>query len=414
MPRPKGSKNKASLRSQGSVFLTKLEKQIEGSAITRRNALGWVNWGLRNNYPNLLLDLYNSSPTHRACINFGVQSIVGNGVDYEAMAVDSSQVTPNRYQTWDDLIKNIALDYMLYGSYAVQIIKNRGGETFSFYHMPLDKVRWSEYDEDGQITSYWVSNDWTALGQYPPIQIDAFDMREDSEIEGGKPYLYVYRQYSPAMTYYTQPHYQAAIKAIQSEIEYVNYDLKTTVNNFVPSGMLVLNDAETEEERKGIIDNVTKLFQGTDNANSVLVTFRRNVEEQEPKFVPFTANQGNVNLYASANDRTTSRILCGHQVPCSSLVGLPDIGQSGFSSEADKLEVSYQLYNKLVGNSNRMAIVRTLNTMFKMNGVDVEVVMKPLSFTDFGNDANVEERTSPKGVEETDTEKETKSLQEEE
>lgn len=135
---------------------------------------------------------------------------------------------------WDDFIKEIALDYMLYGSYAVQIIMNKDGRTFSFWHMPLDKVRWTEYDEDGQILQYMISNDWTALGQNPPFAIDAFDMREDSTIERGKPYLYVYRQYSPSMTYYTQPHYQAGIKSIQSEIEYINYDLRTTVNNFVP------------------------------------------------------------------------------------------------------------------------------------------------------------------------------------
>ena len=399
MPRTKGSLNRSTIMKQqakgGTYVLAALEKQIEGSAITRKSGMGYVSWGIRNNYPSLLLDLYNQSPTHRACINFGVQSIIGNGVDYDSMQLDGTQVIPNYAQSWDDLIKNISLDYMLYGSYAIQIIRNKDGQTFSFWHMPLDKVRWSEYDEDGQITSYWICNDWTMTGEYPPFQIDAFDMRDDSEIKNGKPYLYVYRQYSPAMTYYTQPHYQAGIKPIQSEIEYVNYDLKTTVNGFVPSGMLVLNEVETDEQRQAIIKNVTQMFQGSENANSVMVTFRNNVDENKPEFVPFTANAGNINLYASANERTVSRILASHQIPNASLIGMPDIGATGFASEADKLETAYQLYNKLTGNANRMAVLRTLNQMFKMQGIDVEVIMKPLSFNDFGNDANVEERTEP-------------------
>ena len=217
MSRPVGSKNKPKIPSnRNGIYLTNLEKQIEGSAMARINAMGWVDWGRGNNYPNLLLDLYNQSPTHRACINFGVQSILGNGVDLDAMQVDGTQVVPNYAQSWDDLIKNIATDYMLYGSYAIQIIKNKDGKTFSFWHMPLDKVRWSEYDEDGQITQYWISNDWTATGKFPPFAIEAFDMRDDSLVKQGRPYLYVYRQYSPAMTYYTQPHYQAGIKSIQS------------------------------------------------------------------------------------------------------------------------------------------------------------------------------------------------------
>lgn len=403
MSRPIGSKNKPKVpQNRGGVFLTKFEKQIEGSAITKKNTLGWINWGIKNSYPNLLLDLYNQSSTHRACINFGVQSVVGNGVDTEAMKINGSQVVPNYYQSWDDFIKCIALDYMLYGSYAIQIIKNKDGKTFSFWHMPLEKVRWSEYDEDGQITSYWICNDWTSTSQNPPIEIDAFDMREDSVIEGGKPYLYVYRQYSPAMTYYTQPHYQAGIKAIQSEIEYINFDLKTTVNSFIPSGMLVLNEVETDEERQSIIRNITNMFQGSDNANSVMVTFRSNVEEQKPEFIPFQVNQGNINLFDSANQRTVSRILAAHQIPNASLVGMPDIGQSGFASEADKLETAYQLYNKLVGNSNRMVVIKTVNTMLKMNGVEQEIIMKPLSFNDFGNDANVEERTEANDVNEAE------------
>lgn len=411
MSRPIGSKNKPKIpTSTGGLFLTKLEKQIEGSAITRKNALGWVNYGMRNNYPNLLLDLYNQSPTHRACINFGVQSIIGNGVDYDAMQLDGTQVIPNYSQSWDDLIKNISLDYMLYGSYAIQIIKNKDGQTYSFWHMPLDKVRWSEYDEDGQITSYWICNDWTMTGQYPPFQIDAFDMRDENLIERGKPYLYVFRQYSPAMTYYTQPHYQAGIKAIQSEIEYVNYDLKATVNGFVPSGMLVLNEVETDEQRQAIIKNVTQMFQGSENSNSVMVTFRSNVDEQKPEFVPFTANSGNINLYASANERTVSRILASHQINDPQLIGMPNLGGSGFNSEGQFLETAYMVYNKLVGNSNRMAIVRTLNQMFKMNGVDVEVILKPMSFLDAESDTNtsntdstdVNQDTSTDNIEEKD------------
>ena len=399
MGRKLGSKNKPKApTNRNGVFATNFEKQIEGSPITRKNALGWVNWGIKNNYPNILLDLYNMSTTHRACINFGVQSILGNGVDFDAMKLNGDEVVPNYAQSWDDFIKEISLDYMLYGSYAVQIIMNKDGRTFSFWHMPLDKVRWTEYDEDGQIIQYMISNDWTALSQNPPFAIDAFDMREDSTIERGKPYLYVYRQYSPSMTYYTQPHYQAGIKSIQSEIEYINYDLRTTVNNFVPSGMLVLNEVETDEQRQAILNNITNTFQGSNNANSVLVTFRNNVDEQKPEFIPFAANNGNINLYASANERTVSRILAAHQIPNASLVGMPDIGATGFASEADKLETAYQLYNKLTGNANRMAVIRTLNQMLKMNGVDTEIIMKPLSFSDFQKDADVRERTSSSNV----------------
>lgn len=407
--RPSGSLNKSTLAKMqqqtskgGGVYLTQLEKQIEGSAITKKNALGWVNWGVRNNYPNLLLDLYNQSPTHRSAVNFAVQSILGNGVDFEQMQLNGDEVVPNYAQTWDEVIKSLALDYILYGSYAIQVIMNKDGKTYSFWHMPLDKVRWSEYDENGQVTKYWICQDWTMTGNYPPFEIDALDMKDEWKLEKGKPYLYVYRTYSPTMTYYTQPHYAAAIKAIQAEIEYVNYDLKNIVNGFAPAGVLTLPQVETDEERQAIIQNVTRMFQGSDNANSVMITFRNNIEDKGVEYTPFSSNKGSFNYYADANQRVINRILESHQIPNAALIGMPDIGNSGFSSEADKLEVSYQLYNKLTGNYNRMQVVRTINQMFKMNGIDTEIIMKPLNFADFQEDANVEERTNATGVDEQD------------
>lgn len=382
MGRPVGSKNKP--KTSGGLFITNLEKHIEGTPLTSNSNQGWVKWGLKNNYPNMLLDLYNESPTHHSAIHFGVQSILGNGVDYDAMKMDSGDVVPNYYQTWDEVIKSLALDYILYGSYAIQIIKNKDNKTYSFYHMPLEKVRWSPYDEDGQITSYWISNDWTAVGMNPPFEIPAFDMREEQNIERGQPYLYVYRTYSPTMEYYTEPHYAAGIKAIQSEIEFVNYDLKHIVNGFAPSGILTLPQVETDEEKKAIINNIQKMFQGSENANNIAFTFRTNIEDKPVEYTPFTHSMNNVNLYADSNKRCINRILASHQIPSAMLIGMPDANNSGFSSDADKIETAYQLYQKLTGNINRISVIKTINQLFAMNGIDTQIILKPLKFNDFG------------------------------
>lgn len=396
--RPIGS-TKLKAVNNGGAFNIKLEKHVEETPITRKSGFDYVNWGLKNDYPKLLLDLYAQSPTHSAAINFGVQSILGDGVDYEASNFDANEVTPNYYQNWEELIRAISLDYMIFGSYAVQIIMNKDGKTLSYFHMPLDRVRWGEYDEDGQITEYWISNDWSATGQNPPFRIDAFDMREDAQIKKGIPYLYVYRPYSPTMTYYTQPHYSPGIKAIQAEIEAIQFDLKTTVNNFVPAGMIVLDDLENDEEKKAVIDNVSRMFTSADNANSVMITFRRNIEQQAPSFVPFTANSGNVNLYDSLGQRAVNRILAAHQINDPQLIGLPNVGGSGFNSEGQLLETAYNVYNKVVGNYNRQNVIKTFNFMLKLNGVDTELIMKPLRFNDIqtGDSTKSDEETKETG-----------------
>ena len=64
---------------------------------------------------------------------------------------------------------------------------------------------------------------------------------------------------------------------------------------------------------------------------------------------------------------------------------MPDVSNAGFSSDADKIETAYQLYQKLTGNSNRICVIKTLNQLFNMNGIDTQVIMKPLKFNDFGD-----------------------------
>lgn len=376
--RPAGSKNK--ITPSGGLEVIKFEKQISNTPINKTSSQGFRNWGLRNDFPNLLLNLYAESPTHAACINFGVQSIVGEGVDYEASNFDGNEIRPNYYQNWDELIRSIALDYMLYGSYAVQVIMNKDGKTLSYFHIPLDRVRWGEYDEDGQITEYYISADWTALGQNPPIKIDAFDMRPDTIIKKGKPYLYVYRPYSPLTTYYTQPHYSPAIKAIQSECEFLNYDLKHIINGFTATGILTLPEVSTDEEKKAIINNIQSMFQGSDQANSLAITFRTSVESSPVEYTPFTTPTSNVNLYADSNQRCINRILSAHQINDPQLIGLPNQGGTGFNSEGQLLETAYNVYNKVVGNYNRQCVIKTFNFMLALNGVDTEIVMKPLRF----------------------------------
>lgn len=377
MSRPIGSKNRP--KASSSYKVLNFDRQIEGVAVTKPSSFNWVNWGQRNNYPDQLLTLYANSPTHSACINFEVQACIGNGIDYEVSNFDGKEVVPNYQQSWDELLKSTALDYMLYGSYAIEIIRNKDGETNSYWHIPLHKVRWGEWDEDGQITKYYICRDWTAPSKYPPIAVDAFDMRPDTKIEKGKIYLYVYRPYNPLQEYYTSPKYASALQAIQAEINHINFDLKSTVNSFVPAGILTLSDASTEEEKKAIIDGVQSMFQGSDNANAIMISFQSNIEETAPKWTPMTTSSENFNLFSEANSRTVNRILAAHQINDCQLIGLPAQG-NGFNSEAALLETALNVYNIIVGNANRQAVVGAFNSMLQLNGVDTELVLKPLTF----------------------------------
>lgn len=369
-----------------SVYNLSFDKQIEGTPIVKNSQRGWVNYGSKNLYPFDLLNLYASSVTHRACVDFAVNSIMGDGVDYEKM---EGVLMPNYAETWDSFIRKISLDFILYGSFAFQIIKNRDGKTYSIYHQPFETVRLSPYDENGQISSAWICEDWSALGKYQPIELPLFGFQEGYTIKMGEPYLFVYRTYSPQNNYYAAPVYSSAMNAIQAEIEMQKFDLKAITNNFVPSGMLELGPVESDKDKQDIINNINRMFIGSDAVNSLMITFANGSGESPVKFTPFQGNTSNINLYDSANDRTVNRILEAHRIPSKALIGLP-MDSSGFSNQGEMLETAYALYNINTGNNNRNIVVDTINKFFDMNGVEIRLTLKPLRYN------IVEEKTEVK------------------
>ena len=403
MPRPKGSKNKPKTpkyefsRTSGGGMVVKInmEKQVENTPVMRDSRRGWINYGTRNMYPLELSNLYYNSPTHKACIDFEVASIVGDGIDYEAMRMDESKLYPNYQETWNEFIQKIALDYCLFGSYAFQIIRNKDGKTYSFYHQPITDVRCSPRDEDGVITSYWISGDWSAQSKFPPVEIPAFGFQEDEEIKSGKPYLFVYNQYSPDIQYYQIPHYASAIKAIQTEIELVRYDLRSVLNNFTASGVLSMNRIDNDEERKMVLDNIEAMFTGSDGANSLMVTFKNSDEENPVTFTRFDKDVNNVNLFEGTNDRLVNRIVSAHRIPSKALIGL-NVDSAMLGGEGNLINVAYNLYLKTKGTNDRNAIINTINKMLALNGIDQKIILKPLSFdlTEMENHSTVPDATT--------------------
>lgn len=372
---------KKKITSENSVYNVKFDRQLPNTPVVRDSAGGWIAWGRRNNYPTQLLGLMSQSPTLTACVHFAVTSVLGGGVDWDAMQVDGSQMRPNYRYSWEELIKRCAYDYFALGNFAIQVIKNRDGKTFSFYHEPFEHVRCAKRDSDGLITSYYLSDDWTAPSKYKPIQIDSLTMRSDNQwsIPAGKPYLFVPEIYSQLTDVYPTPVWSSAQKAVQAEAEFLSFDLRTASNIFAPAGALSLPPVDSDEEKQAILQKVQDMFSGADGAQQLLVTFRNDSEDEPVKFTPFTASSENVDLFSTSNDRNIDRILTTFSIPSRSLIGLP-LGNVGFSSESAILETSYQLYETLAGNAARRQVVGVINDCFKANGIDVEIVMKPLQF----------------------------------
>lgn len=373
-----------------------LSKDIEGTAKVRQNPRGWMQWGIKNDYPKQLAYLYYNSPTHRAAIEFAVSAIIGQGVDYSKFDINQEEIVPNFGENWDTFIYKISLDYILYGSFAFQIIMNKDKKTYSFYHVEFGSVRCGKMDEDGCITKYYISTDWQEIAKYPPVEIDAFIMKD--KLQYGVPYLFVYHSYSPEQVYYNSPSYISALKAILNEIENIRFDLRYATSNFAANGILTLNRCDTDEEKKELLDNIQNMFIGSDNAGAIMVTFRNDNDDKPVEFTKITSDISNVDLFNESNKRAVERICTAHRIPSKQLLSIPTENAS-LGGTGNELRVAFNLYNAMCGNQNRRVITETINRMLKMNGIDVNLELIPL-FVDFENEQT---QTSPAGNSQKDT-----------
>ena len=368
-----GVPNKVKKLGDNSVMLNiNMEKQIPNAPTCRLNPQGFINWGNINDFPQLLTGLYYSSSTHKSCVDFLVTAICGESIDTDSMM-------PNYGETWDSFINKLAMDLVLFGGYSFQVIMNKDGKTYSFFHEPFNNVRCGKPDEDGNISEMWVCKDWTETAKNRPFVLPRFGFNEDEKIEKGKAYLFYYSRYSVDSEYYPLPHYYGALKAIQTEAELLRYDLKSVLNNFSANGVVALDRIDDEKERKQVIDGIQKMFTGAENSNTVMITFKNNSEDNPVTFTPFDKDISNVNLFADNNSRTVDRILSAHRIANPTLIGLPNSG-TGFANEGALLEASFNLLNKTVINNMSKEITMTINKMFKINGVNDTIKITPLSF----------------------------------
>ena len=104
------------------------------------------------------------------------------------------------------------------------------------------------------------------------------------------------------------------------------------------------------------------------------------LKKEENGFVKIDKDaSNNVNLFQDANDRTIERIISSFRIPSKALIGFPSETAS-LGGDGNILNVSYNLYNKTVGNNDRREIVTSINQMFKLNGLELQLYLKPLTF----------------------------------
>lgn len=348
-------------------FLTFSIENVEIPQFREWNVSGknWFYWGKDNKYPFYLYGLYERSSLMQSIINTTVNFIIGNSIE--------SNYKPNEDETWEDLIRNLALDYLLYGGFAIQIFYNKAAQIKEICWLDMRKCR---TDEEKNIVYY--SKEFATKSSPQYLTFKTWKRGEEYRNESA-----VFFYTGSKRTVYPLPRYSGSIPAIETSIRIDNFHLNAIKNNF--NGNFVLNfnnGVPSDDVKKEIERKVKEKFCGDDNAGSFLLVF--NDSKENGVSVERIQDDQFDKKYEALKSQTITSIFTGFSAP-SQLFGYAITGNV-FSRQ--EYQDAFDLYSRLQITPIQNLFKRVFECIYSQENV-IEFIPFELSTED--NDENVDE-----------------------
>lgn len=308
----------------------------------------YVTWGEYNDYPNYLWSLFNDVSTLKTIIEGTADYVIGNDVVCTIKGFDVEVNTKG--DTMRELVRLLARDYLIYGGFAIQVIRNKVGDVRELYYMDFRYVRSSKkndvfyYSED--FTKKYVRSNKMVV--YPKY------VRENRNV----PTSVMYVTNEKSKTYPT-PRYSGSLKACEIERQIDTYHLSSLENGFGGSYILnFLNGIPSDEQKEEIEKNVNEKFAGASNAGRILINFANGKDNATTLEKLDTEDFGE--KYKAAAERSKQQIFTAFRaIPA--LFG--DVtATTGFNSQ--EFTESFKVFNRTVVRPIQQTICDSIDKIF--------------------------------------------------
>lgn len=377
MEQTKPEKSISKAEERKSMFSVYALSEVELPVASEKGYDNWVTYGDDNLFPMELIKAWLQSPIHNALVNGVVQMVTGDGITFDQKVVDVEtwrKRVNRKGDTLEDLIGRTAFDLYLHGYYGWEIIWNKAKTKIAeIYHVPAEQIRSGKVnDETNEIEEYYTSWDWSQYRKkkFKPRRIKAFDITDRSE---AKQLIFV-KQYRPSQYYYSTPSYIGGMNWILLDNRIGEFHLNNIENGFFPSSVVQFFNGEPPQEEKARIErSFMQKFTGKKQAKIVFV-YNNN---QEQKVAFDTYEPANIERrFRDLMPEVAKNIMIAHRVPSPLLFGIRDAG--GLGNNAEELESSSLLMNKMVVMPMQNIILQSLGQIFKINGWPVVATIETL------------------------------------
>jgi hypothetical protein len=302
--------------------------------------------------------------------------MVGEGLKTEDPNAESELEFANPMETWGDVFSRAALDFEIFGGYALNIIWNKTGDKINaIYNLAFEDVRSGHIDlETDRVEYYYYSADWIRYkkAQFKPKAFKAFNP-EHASVHPNQ-ILYSFKS-EPGNKYYGLPNYSGSLTDINLDVIISTFHWSNLQNGLSPSLLISLNNGIPDpQSRQEIYEGIASAFSGTQNAGKFFLNFANDVDHGMTVTPIESANDS---YYTVLDERISSRILTGHQITSPLLLGIKESGSGGFSSTADEITVAYTHFNSTVIQPDQKFMLKTFDKLFKYAGHTSKLYIEP-------------------------------------
>ena len=289
----------------------------------------WVYYGENNLYPQWLITQYDNCAIHKSIVQAKVSQICGDGLVCPTVPMATVNLI-NSKENVDDVFAKCALDMVLFGGFALNIIwkNDRSQGIAEIHHLDFSRIRAQKIDEESDdIEKYYYSADWANLRKFKAEEYDAFGIDNSNPSQ-----ILYYKSYQPSQDYYPAPDYSGALAAIDISIEIQNFHKQNLKNGMMPSLFINFNNGVPGDEEQRIITRaLEESYSGTDNGGRAVISFNES-KESGPTIEAIQPN-GSDNYYTTIYEDIIRSILSGHRVSSGELFGVPSQGRLGAANE---------------------------------------------------------------------------------
>ncbi len=309
----------------------------------------YLSYGNDNRFPQYLWDLYLRSALLQSIITGTQNYVLGDGITYNENSTVKkiSEYANKDGETLEDIIKKAALDYMIFGGFALQIINNKLGEISEIYWLDFRNVRLNKDGDKAYYSDDWIkhANDYIVYDIFNP------DVKQKSSVFYFKGHI--------TRGVYPVPVYSGALHAIETSTEISKFHLNSILNNF--SGNFIINfnnGAPSPEVQEEIERKVKAKFGGADNAGKFMISF--NDSKENGVSVERIQDDNFDKKYENLRIDTYKEIFIAFRaIP--QLFGY-DLENVGFNQQ--EYDSAFKLYNKTTVQPIQRDLQRIFNRIF--------------------------------------------------